>query len=270
MRFFYFLLLCIGVIVEGANFLDRCFARDECSHPYVCRRDAESDLYAKCRIPAKPGRWCADGLDCKGQGSVCLDSVCVKPTGERGGVCTDDSFCDGGLVCLGESVTNMKPRECREKPRSGQFCEFTSQCEGEHDNCRGNVCIGSVGGSQDRCSSDGDCKEPFVCRRRSNLGRDLRCRSPSPTGGYCEFGSHCLEEEDDCLNGVCTAGAKRTGGSRRSNRSMIVGLSIGIPLAVLTCMVGIILYRRVKKSPQAALQSSPPAPVNLIKISTDR
>ncbi len=239
----------------GAGYLDRCYARDECSLPYVCRKEAETDVYAKCRKRAKVGEWCTEGLDCKGQGTVCQDSVCVKPTGDLGSVCTDDSFCDNDLVCLGTS-TATKPRECRKKPKYGEYCEQTSQCASELGSCRGNICIQSVGGSSDRCQTDRQCKEPFVCRRRSNLGRDLRCRLQSLTGGYCEFGAHCLVKEDGCLNGICTKGAERKGGGRGLSRSKIIGLSIGIPIVVLLLVVVLILHRRIKRSPQAALEKS--------------
>lgn len=238
----------VATCALAAEFMEPCNGGGDCDFPYVCRRSRAEDATEMCRNPAPDGAYCVRNVNCRSEGAVCVDEICVAPTGTTGSVCVGDTFCAYPLVCLG-SAAQPANRTCAPRAGTGEYCAGPRHCAGSA-NCRGGVCIKADGRALDKCKRNSNCRKPNVCMKSYAGATEKSCRPSAATGEYCEIGTQCADKKDGCQDGICVAGAKRKGRGRRGKIILIV---IVVLVLLFVLIGGAVLFRRIKRSPQAAL-----------------
>ncbi len=197
---------CTGLVCDGnkcttctqINTVSCDVTQQSCCSGSMCRQSGGCD---PCTISA----FCDQDSDCQGWGcsnTRCVNDSCSPFTCStvRGAICTNNSDCCEGLVCIpikGSDKKKCMVREPYDKSCSveGQDCVSGFVCEeySGHPKCR--ICAGH------ECSNDMDCQFP------NTLGcGNLKCSFSRNQHGECTPPTICKIEGETCVNNTycCT------------------------------------------------------------------
>ncbi|MBW2262657.1 MAG: trypsin-like peptidase domain-containing protein [Deltaproteobacteria bacterium] len=187
----------------------------DCYYPYLCYKDIctkmgmegdfcenDSQCMAKfycilnaCREPGKVGDPCTSFQHCEAP-LACTANKCTEcsvggSSSQHGAACCDDSNCTPPLYCI--------INQCVPLGGGGDPCAVDMDCNSnicEKGACQGGgMSIGSLGGMNASCSSDGECSSPYYCV----VGQ---CRPLSDQGDPCSYDGDCVSPLI-CKAGVC-------------------------------------------------------------------
>lgn len=226
--------VCSEVVTPARGNGETCLADRDCQSDTVCVESSSSGFCsATCQTPTT-GTRCGRNFDlerCTTSGLYCnsTDSQCAS-TKSQGATCSEDSTCEGTLVCLERDGSET----CEMPLEQGDECERDGQC-GSGLSCRPNPSSPStcqpLGTAGDACDTITDCKadrvdnigpgedgpdsDDYFCVFETAQLEKGTCRQyhSQSTGDDCETSRVC-QPGLACIEGTCKSAAIKTMGEK--------------------------------------------------------